>query len=190
MRKVKEKISWVLSDSVLLDPTQDIDLLKAIGPFWGSWRTWRACQTDNVICHDQIKVSEFLQRDFQQNCNLFIPDTAYASLGRPDGVKIYAGEFVHDLVRQEEIVALHLAATTSDIVLLLGWNLQEYTPDADLLIANKERHHRNMVRQAFLTYEHTQWVVIDHPDALDKNISNLPNIVTDTLDSVIGTAQT
>jgi hypothetical protein len=60
MTKIRERISWVLSDDIDLDPTQDIDALKLVGPLWGSWRTWRACQTDNVICHDQIKVAEFI----------------------------------------------------------------------------------------------------------------------------------
>jgi hypothetical protein len=44
-----------------------------------------------------------------------------------------------------------------------------------------------MVRQAFLTYDQTQWVLVDHAMALDKNIANLPNVVTDTLDSILGT---
>jgi hypothetical protein len=187
MNKVKEKISWVLSDSVQLNPTQDIAVFKTIGAFWGSWRTWRACETDNVICHDQVKASEFVKRDFQRSCNFYIPDTAYANLDRPTGVKIYAGEFVHDVIHQEELVAMHLAATTSDIVLMLGWNLAELKPDPDLLATNRERHHRNMVRQAFLTYDQTQWVIVDHATALDKNIATLPNVVTDTLDSILGT---
>ena len=42
-------INWVLADQVVLDPTVDIDAMKAIGSFWGSWRTWRAYGTDNVI---------------------------------------------------------------------------------------------------------------------------------------------
>ena len=187
MRKVKETISWVLSDSVQLDPTQDIAVLKDIGSFWGSWRTWRACQTDNVICHDQIKAAELIRREFQNSCNFYIPDTVYTNLNRPTGVKIYAGEFVHDVVRQEELVAMHLAATTSDIVLMLGWNLETFQPDPDLLTANRERHYRNMIRQAFVTYENTQWVVVDHANDLDKNIAALPNVVTDTLDSILGT---
>jgi len=187
MNKVREKISWVLSDRVQLDPTQDIAVLKTIGAFWGSWRTWRACQTDNVICHDQVRAAEFVKRDFQRSCNFYVPDTMHANLDRPTGVKIYAGEFVHDVIHQEELVAMHLAATTSDIVLMLGWNLAELKPDPDLLAANRERHHRNMVRQAFLTYDQTQWVIVDHAAALDKNIANLPNVVTDTLDSILGT---
>jgi hypothetical protein len=187
MAKLKEKISWVLSDSVVLDPTQDIEELKRVGAFWGSWRTWRACQTDNVICHDQIKADELIQREFQKLCNFYIPESVNASLNRPEGVTVYAGEFVHDVMRQEEIVAMHLAATTSDIVLMLGWDLTEREPDSDRLINNQQQHYRNMMRQAFVTYDHIQWVIVDHVGAFDPTIANLDNVVSDTLDSVLST---
>jgi hypothetical protein len=185
MRKVNERISWVLSDSVMLDPTQDLADLKQIGTIWGSWRTWRAYQTDNVVCHDQVKAADLIQRGFQNQCNLYIPDSAYVSLDRPEGVKIYAGEFVHDVIKQEEIVALHLAASTSDIVLLLGWDFAQLKSDSDFLQANRARHHRNLLRQAFLTYSQTQWVIIDHHTELDPNIVNLDNVVSDSLDTVL-----
>ena len=188
MAKLKEKISWVLADSVVLDPTLDIANFKKIGPFWGSWRTWRACQTDNVICHDQIKVAEFIQRGFQNSCNLYIPDSIYASLDRPEGVKVYAGEFVHDIIRQEEIVAMHLSATTSDIVVMTGWDLCEFAPTGDLLKDSQARHHRNLIKQAFITYNQIQWVIADHTDPIDPNLLILDNVVVDTLDTVLSLA--
>lgn len=187
-KKIKEKISWVLSDSVILNPTLDIDDFKKIGPFWGSWRTWRACQTDNVICHDQVKAVEFVHRNFQNSCNFYIPDSVYVSLNRPQNIKVYAGEFVHDVIQQEEIVAMHLAATTSDIVVMLGWDLSELTPIADRLHANQIQHHRNLTRQAFITYNHVQWVIVDHNSPLDPNLTILENIVTDSLDTVLSLA--
>ena len=184
-KAIREKISWVLADSTVLDPAYEIDDLKKIGAFWGSWQTWRSCQTDNVICHDQVKADELIKRQFQNRCNFYIPDSVYVNLDRPDGVKVYAGEFVHDVIRQEELVALHLAATTSDIVLLFGWDLTELKKDPDRLITNQQLHHRNMVRQAFDTYNQITWVVVDHSEPLDPNISQLENIVTDTLVNVL-----
>jgi hypothetical protein len=185
MAKLREKISWVIADSIELDPTLDITDLKKLGPLWGSWRTWRACQTDNVICHDQVKVAELVQRNFQNQCNFYIPESVNASLDRPDGVKLYAGEFVHDVIRQEEIVAMHLATTTSDIVLMIGWDLGELKPDEDLLAISQARHYRNMVRQAFLTYATTQWVIVEPLTKVDPNILNLDNVVVDTLATVL-----
>ena len=181
-------ISWVLADSVVIDPTQDVVDLKHLGPFWGSWRTWRAYQTDNVVCHDQTKAAELIKRDFQTQCNFYIPNAVYTSLHRPVGVKLYAGEFVHDVIRQEEIVTLHLAATTSDIVLLLGWDLTELLSDSDKLRAHQALHHRNLLRQALKNYDQIQWVIVDHVGELASNIRNLDNVVTDTMAAVLALA--
>jgi len=182
------KISWVLADSVVLDPTQDITILKNVGAFWGSWRTWRSCQTDNVICHAQSKAVELLRRNFQNYCNFYIPNSVYQSIDCPEGVKLYQGDFVHDVIQQEEIVAVHLAATTSDIVLLLGFDLTELSPNLDRLKTHQALHHRNLISQAIKDYQQVQWVVIDHAGPLDPNLTNLPNISTDSLQSVLALA--
>ena len=181
-------ISWVIADSAELDPTQNIDALKKLGPIWGSWRTWRAYQTDNVICHNQIKADELVKRRFQERCNFYIPESVNVSLGRPGGVRLYAGDFVHDVIRQEEIVALHLAATTSDIVLLLGWNLTKLKSTSDKLESNQAQHHRNLFHQAVKDYAQTQWVVVDHAETLAPSLIALENLVTDTMDTVLALA--
>jgi hypothetical protein len=178
-------ITWVIADSAQADPTVDIDQFKQLGAFWGSWRTWRAWQIDNVICHDQGKAAELIKRNFQNSCNFYIPNSVYTSLNRPDGVRLYEGEFVHDLDRQEEIVAIHLAATTSDIVLLLGFDLTEIVPGPDRLTTHREQHHRNHIWQAIKTYKDVQWVIVDHAGKLDPNLSKLENLVQDTLKTVL-----
>ena len=178
-------ISWVLADSTTADPTVDISELKRLGAFWGSWRTWRAWQTDNVICHDQRKAAELIKRNFQNNCNFYIPNSVYTSLDRPDNVRLYEGAFVHDVDRQEEIVAIHLAATTSDIVLLFGFGLTELESNPDRLLAHKAHHHRNHIRQAIKDFAQIQWVIVDHLGDLDPNLVILDNVMQDTMDSVL-----
>jgi hypothetical protein len=181
-------ISWVLADSATADPIVDIVKLKQLGAFWGSWRTWRAWQTDNVICHNQNKAAELIKRNFQNNCNFYIPNSVYTSLDRPDNVRLYEGAFVHDVDRQEEIVALHLAATTSDIVLLFGFALPKLEPNPDRLLAHKAHHHRNHICQAIKDFDRVQWVIVDHTGELDTNIATLPNVVTDSLQAVLALA--
>jgi hypothetical protein len=181
-------ISWVLADSAVIDPTQDIDALKRLGAFWGSWRTWRAFQTDNVICHDMAKAAELTKRNFQSRCNFYIPNSVHTSLDRPANVRLYAGEFVHDVVRQEEIVAIHLAATTSDIVLLLGWDLGELVADADRLKTVQAQHHRNLLCRAIRDYDQVQWVLVDHPTPIMKDLANLENLSTDIMENVLALA--
>jgi hypothetical protein len=181
-------ISWVVADSEIADPAMNIAEIKRLGALWGSWRTWRAWQTDNVICYDQNKTAELIKRNFQNSCNFYIPNAVYASLDRPDGVRLYEGAFVHDVDRQEEIVAVHLAATTSDIVLLLGFDLTELEPNPDRLLSHKQHHHRNLLRQAVKDYDLVQWVVVDHLGKLDPNLANLDNVSTDTLQAVLALA--
>ena len=185
MAKIRERISWALADTTVFDLAENLDDLKRLGPFWGSWRIWRSCQVDNVICHDQSKTDELIRRKFQTRCNFYIPDSVYVGLERPEGVRVYAGEFVHDVIGQEEIVALHLSATTSDIVLLYGWDFTKLIPDDDKLKFNQKLHHRNMVRQALANYNQVTWVIIDHKEELDPNIANIENVVIDNLTAVL-----
>jgi hypothetical protein len=178
-------IGWVLADAVVLDPTQDLAQLKNIGSFWGSWRTWRACATDNVICHDMKQADALLTRQFQKQCNFYIPNNIYAALNRPDGVKLYEGKFVHDIDRQEEIVAMHLAAGHNNIVLLLGFDLRDQIKNPDKLAENRIQHYRNLIKQVIVSNPNTQWVLVDHPGDIGKSFASLDNLTNDSMTSVI-----
>jgi hypothetical protein len=178
-------ISWVLADSAVLDPTQPLEPLKHIGAFWGSWRTWRAYQTDNVICHDLTRADELLKRDFQQRCNFYIPNSIYSVLNRPTQIKIYQGDFVHDVVRKEEIVAMHLAASTSDIILLVGFDLAAKEKNPDRLQEHQAQHYLGLVTQVIRDNDQVQWVLIDHDRDLDENLIGLANLTKDTMHSVL-----
>lgn len=178
-------ISLVLSNQANIDPALDIQQVKALASFWGGWRTWRSCQTDNVICHDLAKARELIDRGFHQTCNFYVPDSVFVSLERPQGVKLYAGEFKHDLDNQEDIVAMHLAAANSDIVLLLGFNFAESVKLEDRLAEHRAHNYRSLTRQVMVDYPKVQWVVLDHADPLRKDIQSLPNIGQDTLINII-----
>ena len=178
-------IGWVLADAVVLDPTQDLAQLKNIGSVWGSWRTWRACATDNVICHDMKQSDILLTRQFQKQCNFYIPNDIYVALNRPIGVKLYEGKFVHDIDQQEEIVAMHLAAGYNNIVLLLGFDLQDRPKNSDKLTENRIQHYRNLFRQVVISNPNTQWVLVDHPREIGKSFASLNNLTKDSMSSVI-----
>jgi hypothetical protein len=178
-------ISWVLSDQITLDPTVDVKQLKNIGSLWGGWRTWRACQTDNVICNDMQKANELIQRDFHRCCNLHISNIIYQNLGRPEHVILFEGEFKHDVDHQDEIIAMHLAAANSDIVLMLGFDLSKKNPHADKLVEHTLRNYRGLVRQAILNNDQAQWVVVDHIQELHTEYAKLPNITCDTLNNIL-----
>lgn len=180
------KISWVFSERVQLDPTADVAQIKQIGPIWGSWKTWRACQTDNVICNDAKKATELIKRAFHATCNLYIPSSVYTMLERPPGIRIFEGEFKHDVDCQDEIVAMHLAAIDSDIVLLLGFAFGQREKNSDKLQEHRAQNYDGLTRQVIVSNPQVQWVVIDHPTKFRKDLANLDNLTQDTLDNVIG----
>jgi hypothetical protein len=179
------KISWVISDLAIVDPTINIDQLKSIGSFWGSWRNWRSCQIDNVICNDMIKADELIKRNFQTLCNFYISNSIYTSLGSPSGVQIFEGKFIHDVDRQEEIIAMHLSASTSDIVLLFGFDFREALPNPNRLLEHRAHNYHNLIKEAIKSNAKVQWVVIDHAEPIMPDYKMLTNLTKDNLANVI-----
>jgi hypothetical protein len=182
------QFSWVLADTLMLGPEVNVDELKKVGAFWGGWRTWRAYGTDNVVCNDLTRASELVKRNFQTECNFYIPNNNYQTLGRPEGVRLYEGEFVHDVDRRDEIVAMHLAASTSDIVLLLGFDLSEPVVNPDKILEIQARNYRGLVRQVIASNKKIQWVLIDHPKTIMKSMWDLENLTIDELKTVVPTS--
>lgn len=179
------RINWVYSDRLTLDPTLEPDTLKTIGPSWGSWRTWRGCATDNVVCHDVGKAKELLQRAFQSVCNLHVPKKQYQDLNRPLGVKLYEGEFQQELDHVEDIVSIHLASTQSDIVLLLGFDFSTQFLPEDAFEKHKIRNYYGLIRSAIRNNPDIQYVLVDHPKDLDKAFKELPNLTCDVMANVL-----
>lgn len=172
-------INWVVANTAQLDPTIDLNKFKEIGSIWGGWQTWRSCQTDNVICHNATKAQQLIENQFPTLCNFYIPNTLYVILDNPVGVRAYGGDFAHEVEQQDEIVAMHLSSTVSDVVLLVGFDWHTVVDDP------RHVNYRNLVQQAIAQNPQTQWVLIDHPASLWTELSNLENLTQDTLDSVI-----
>ena len=176
------QVSWVIADN-FNDHTVDPEKLKDIGAIWGSWKTWRAWNTDNVICFNIEKARDLVTRAFHAVCNLYVQESAFALLDRPNGVNIYAGTFPAEFDNEEEIVAMHLLADNADIVLLLGYNLN--LPDSDdKYLMHKRKNYNAAFSAAVKMYPDTQWVLLDHSE-LDDNLKNLENLTCDTLENVL-----
>jgi hypothetical protein len=177
-------ISWVFADTLVLDPLTDVDTMKEIGPMWGSWRTWRSCSTDNVICHDLAKAKELMKRNFQTSCNFYIPNQHWTTLDRPEGVRLYEGSFL-DEYQPEEIVAMHLAASQSEIVLLLGFDLSEKAKQPEKLLEHRAHVYRTLVKHVIENNPEVQWVLVDHEGDIMKMLRNLPNLTKDTMEMAL-----
>lgn len=178
------KISWAVASDYRLDPAVDIEQIKSVGPVWGSWQTWRGCNTDNVICHQQQKSRELLDRAFQAVCNFYVPRSLYEPLGRPVGVRFYDGDFDQELDNIEDIVALHLAAAASEIVLMLGFDFVLPETVADRFEGHKLTNRHGLMRGAMANRPLVQWVAVDC-DNLDKSYQTLPNLTCDTMPNVL-----
>jgi hypothetical protein len=165
-------INWVLANQTVLDPLVDLESIKTIGSTWGSWHTWRGCQTDNVICHNAEKAQELIQNSFHTLCNFYIPNFVYDT-NRPTGVKSYIGEFDRYVANPEELVAMHLASTSSDLILLLGFNLTEPT--------DTERDRLGLTYSIIKNTPNVQWVLLDHEGTTWSEITKLPNFSQDSL---------
>jgi hypothetical protein len=180
------KISFVLANQVQLDPDIDLQRVKEIGSFWGGWRTWRSCGTDNVICYDSAKAHQLLQRNFHTKCNFYIPNLVYLNLNRPSGVNLFDGDFKHDVDNHEDIVCMHLAAANSDIVLLLGYDFAEQAKLSDKLAEHKAHNYRSLTRQVMVSNAQVQWVALDHDQDFRNDLKDLPNLGKDTLQNILG----
>lgn len=179
-------IQWVLADDLVLDPTADMTKMKNAGAFWGSWRTWRAYNTDNVICHDMQKASELVKRAFQATCNFYIPNAVYNKIDRPQGVKLYEGDFMgHDVDHQDELVAMNLAGSVCEVVLLLGFDWSEKAENPDKVQAIRDRNYRGLVEQAIKSRPDVQWILVDHISEIRPELKQYTNLDKDTLDNVL-----
>ena len=179
------RVSWVIAGGYQLDPTLDPDQLKSVGPIWGSWRTWRGCATDNVICNDFSKSRELLDRAFQAVCNFYVPRKFYQELGRPIGLKLYDGEFNQEADGLEDIIAMHLSAGISDIVLLLGFDFGEIRVLDDRLQQHKNTNRHGLIRSVIGADDRIQWVAVDHGVEMDKSYQNFPNLTCDIMENVL-----
>lgn len=173
-------ISWIVTPkySTLVD-------MKEIGPVWGSDLAWRTLNAYNVVCFNYRTISELLSRNFQENCNFYIPEKYYGDLGRPSGVTLVGGEFSEDINYKEEFVCAHLVSGISDLILLGGF---DFSVDLDFFDDYEKHRQKNFIRGfRRLISEKTsvQWVLLDHTGEVPDDIISLPNFTQDSTESVV-----
>jgi hypothetical protein len=178
------RVNWVVADSTIVHPGIDINILKNIASIWGSWKTWRSCSTDNVICSDRGKIQDLLKRNMQTMCNMYIPDSLWVELNRPE-VKLFAGEFKFEIDNPDELIALQLVSNQSDVVLLLGFDWAEKPVSTDKLIAHRAHNYYRFVKDTVSSNPDVQWVLVDHNSEIMPELAQFENLTVDTLDNVI-----
>jgi len=179
------RVNWVAADATIIPPDIDVSALKDIASIWGSWRTWRGCGTDNVVCNDIGKARELLKRKMNELCNMYIPDSIYVELDRPKAVRMYGGQFTFEIDNQDELIAIQLVSTQSDIVLLLGFDWTDKPVSTDRLAAHKATNYRRFVIDAIRNNPDIQWVLVDHDGDLMPELASFENLSQDTLENVM-----
>ena len=179
------KINWVVADSAVIPPDVDISVLKDIAAIWGSWRTWRGCSTDNVICNEAGQARDLLKRRMNEMCNMYVPAAIYAELDRPRSVKIYQGQFTFEIDRKEELIAMQLVADQSDIVLLLGFDWTEKPISADRLTAHRALNYQRFVKDVISNNPSVQWILVDHPGVVPDDLAQFENLTYSSMEETI-----
>ena len=179
------RINWVVADRTVLPSDVNVADLKDIAAIWGSWRTWRGCGTDNVICNDATHARDLIKRRMNKQCNLYIPNAVYTQLDRPSSVRLYEGQFTFEIDNPDELIGIQLVSGQSDIVLLMGFDWRNKPVTEDRLAAHRAANYRRFVQDAIAATPAVQWVLIDHAGPIGSDLAHLGNLTQDSLESVI-----
>lgn len=177
-------ICWIIDRDCIPAHDGDPDRIKDVGSVWSSWQAWRAWSSDNVLVYDFSSSQNLVRRGYHQRCNLYIRQDYFSQLGRPNLARVYSGDLDTEFDRQEEVMCMLLAAGSSDIVLLMGFDLAE-TQSTDAYQRHRNKNYLNAVKRACLGWPDRQWVVVDPPQPPDKSFQDITNLTCDTMDNVL-----
>ena len=172
-------LAWLFAENTVLPPTTPVDEMREIAPIWGSWRTQRSYQSDNVVCWDPAQAEKLVRQGYAKICNLYIPELVYKQLDQPTGVRVFSGGFDFSVDSVDDIIATHLVATVADVILMVGFDLEAKTAPA-----TSRNNYIGILAQAMANSD-KQWVVIDHHTDLAEPIQKLSNITRDLLPNVL-----
>lgn len=176
------KIAVVFANKTTIDPLADVTKTQKLGSTWGSWSLWHQCHPQNVICHDSDRAHHLIDGGFSDRCNFYVPAHVYETLKKPTHVRAYGGDFIHEVVDREDIVALHLAASQNDIVVMIGFDWSKVVTE-DPIINHQQANREGLIHQVIKSNPKKQWVIID--SGIPDFLSDIPNISVDTLNNVL-----
>lgn len=179
------RINWVVANQASIQNKSTVDDMKAVGPIWGGHQTWRHFRTDNVICHDLAMIRKLMGRALHAVCNFYAPKKHYADLGRPASLQFYDGDFQHDVTDPEDIIAMHLTAANSDIVLLYGFEMAIAAEINDRMEQHRVVNYHGLMRSAIATNPDVQWVLVDPQTKPDPVYLALPNFNCERMKNVL-----
>lgn len=178
------RINWVLSNNPASSTQHDIKTLSPKSQLWGGWSSWHTFMTDNIICHDHASATKLVEKKFYLSNKVYFPATFKIDFGVLPKVVYYGGEFAHEIDNCEEIVAMHLCASLSDIVLLHGFDWRNLSTHTDEFDQYKKHCYKNLVAEVIKACPNVQWVLVDHKELPFEELNGLENLCCDTLENV------
>jgi len=176
-------IYWVIAEEIQ-DDIIDPEFISTVASSWGSYKTWQAYKTDNCISNELANTNELLQRGFETVCNLWIPEAQFSELGRPGGVHLFGGTFNReDNQYNTNVVSMHLACSSADIVLMLGFDMSEIDSSEDNALIDRKNYYLNMSR-FFKEHPEVQFVLVNNINGISKMFEDIPNLSSDSADAV------
>ena len=179
-------VSWVIASGYIIDPVITSSTLKQVGPLWGSWTTLKTCNTDNVVCNDKEKAIELVQAGVNTSANFLTHKDYEFAFAFTDNknVRYYGGYFADSVYNIEDIIAMHLVAANSDVVLLLGFNFGRIAAQQNQDLKS-QLHRAGLMHSVIAQNPDVQWVAVDHSAILDPSYQTLSNFTCDTIENVL-----
>lgn len=165
--------------------TPDIDTMKDLGAIWGSWASFQSCDTDNCIADDFSDARKLLDQGLNTKCNLWTHEDNFAMLERPEGLSIYKIGIDKDLIHRDDLVSMALTAARYDIVVCMGFDLDENGSVTDRLERHEHKRYLMAIKHIIKGFPDTQFVFVDLPSDATPDISDLPNFTCDNIQNVL-----
>ena len=169
-------LNWVLAEHAVLASSVTGNSLNNTAPVWSSWRHVRGYQVDNAVCYNPSVAQQLIDQEWHKLCNLYVPD-AVIQKNPTSPVRAFAGSFDVNIPSQDDIVCIHLAAAQSNVVLLLGFDLDSSTSEKQTYI--------DLIYAVMDSYPTVQWVMIDPIGKPEPRFFELTNFTCDSIQNVL-----
>lgn len=172
-------IAWVIAEHGVLPWSTDPHTLSNIAPTWGSWRHIRSLMIDNAVCYNTNLANQLISQGYWNMCNLWVPTQVQKS-NQPASIRAFGGSFDLDIASVDDIVALHLVAVQSQVVLLFGFDLSLIRDRSQ-----RQKEYINLIKQTISDNPDIQWVIIDPLEKPDSMFDHLSNLSCDSFENVL-----
>jgi hypothetical protein len=178
------RFNWVLSQAFSACEDQDWQRIQNCAPTW-SGAGPRQITAQNSICSNAAACLQLLKSAAYQRTNLYVPHDFWLEHGQPTVVRVFQATPYPNITDVDDIIALHLAAAHSDIVLMLGFDLCLNTGPIDGKTAKIMQDYHGLLRSLIVNTPETQFVAIDQPQILSASYQGIANLTCDTLQAVL-----